>query len=78
MPRLPLLPVWEKGDGGMRGQTRLKSSPTSTLSCTIVNNIEIVHRAIPADRPMSKRALIIGVNRPQNDPTFAPLRSAER
>jgi hypothetical protein len=27
---------------------------------------------------MSKRALIIGVNRPQNDPTFAPLRSAER
>jgi len=26
---------------------------------------------------MSKRALIIGVNRPQNDPTFAPLRSAE-
>jgi tetratricopeptide (TPR) repeat protein len=27
---------------------------------------------------MTKRALIIGVNRPQNDPTFAPLRSAER
>jgi hypothetical protein len=27
---------------------------------------------------MSKRALIIGVNRPRNDPTFAPLRSAER
>ncbi len=27
---------------------------------------------------MSKRALIIGVNHPQNDPTFAPLRSAER
>ena len=27
---------------------------------------------------MSKRALIIGVNRPQKDPTFAPLRSAER
>ena len=27
---------------------------------------------------MSKRALIIGVNHPQNDPLFAPLRSAER
>ena len=50
-PASPFSSCGRKGVGGMRGQTRLGSSPTSTLSCTIVNNIEIRHHTIPCRPP---------------------------